>query len=223
MKKQTHSGHRKRLRERFLHESVYDHELLELALFYVRPLVNTNSIAHELIEKFKNISGVLNADIDELQTVEGIGLESALYLKILLEGVRRYLDTSQKNVIFTSYAVIEDYFRSYFGNTSSEICVLMTVGASLELLGTVTLTNEQISTGRITRRELVGMLLKNKTYRLIVGVNHAESCTFPKQYDFMTAKMFAEVSEMLGIDFLDFVVCGGGNAYSMHKHGAFSF
>ncbi len=223
MKKTTHSGHRKRLRERFLHETVYDHELLELALYYVRPLVNTNSMAHELISKFKNISGVLNADINDLTAVDGIGIESAVYLKILLEGVRRYLDTSPKNVILSSYDEIEEYFSNYFAASPSEVCMLLSISSSLELLNTVTLTNNQITNISITQRELVGILLKNKIYRLIVGINHADSSLFPKPTDFRTAMLYSKICRMLGIDFVDMVICSGSKAFSMHKNRAFKF
>ena len=223
MPEHTHSGHRKRLRERFLKEDVYEHELLELALYYVRPMVNTNAMAHELLEKFRNISGVLNADVQKLQTINGIGIESAVYLKVLFEGIRRYLDISHKNEVFVSFLDIEEYFRNYFGKINSELCVFLTIGASMELLNTVSMPFEQILSGKITRREIVGVLLKKHTYRLVIGVNHAKNSGFPEIEDFIMAKMFSQICSELEIDFIDLVVCCDESAYSMRRHGAFSF
>ena len=49
----AHGGHRKRLRGRFLRQGargLYDHELLELLLFYAHKRVDVNPIAHNLIK-----------------------------------------------------------------------------------------------------------------------------------------------------------------------------
>ncbi len=50
-----HDGHRERMRERFLQtgfEGMEDHEALELLLYYFFPRINTNPIAHRLIDTF---------------------------------------------------------------------------------------------------------------------------------------------------------------------------
>ena len=50
-KPNPHAGHRNRMRERFLKEggaSFEKHELLELLLYNIIPMQNTNVIAHRL-------------------------------------------------------------------------------------------------------------------------------------------------------------------------------
>lgn len=68
-----HSGHRKRMRDRFLRDgidSLQDHEVLELLLFYAIPRQDTNELAHRLLAKFRTLSGVFDAPIEELKRVE---------------------------------------------------------------------------------------------------------------------------------------------------------
>ncbi len=51
----VHSGHRKRVRDRFLTEGLDNfppHNVLELLLFYALPQRDTNELAHRLIERF---------------------------------------------------------------------------------------------------------------------------------------------------------------------------
>ena len=60
-----HSGHRQRMRERFVKqglEGFAPHEILELLLFYAIPQKNVNPIAHQLINRFGSLYGVLNAE-----------------------------------------------------------------------------------------------------------------------------------------------------------------
>ena len=56
-----HSGHRKRMRDRFLRDgmdSLQDHEVLELLLFYAIARQDTNELAHRLINRFGSLSSV---------------------------------------------------------------------------------------------------------------------------------------------------------------------
>ena len=82
-----HGGHRERVRGRFYKSGTYGmnpHEILELLLFYPIPRVNTNDTAHRLIEKFGNISNVLDADIDSLEDVSGVSQSTETSCELIL-------------------------------------------------------------------------------------------------------------------------------------------
>ena len=85
-----HKGHRKRLRDQFLKnglEYMQPHQVLELLLFSSIPQADTNVYAHNLLDRFGSIAGVFNAGFDELQTVKGIGENSAT----LINSYRSYM------------------------------------------------------------------------------------------------------------------------------------
>ncbi len=95
-----HKDHRNRLRERFFREGAMNlepHVLLELYLFDALPRVDTNPIAHRLIDKFGSLDGVFSATEKELLTVKGIGPSTAAY-------IRR-----------TAYSVYETILGSFLG------------------------------------------------------------------------------------------------------------
>ena len=86
--KQPHSHHRERLRKRAREEglsSFEPHEALELLLFYAIPRVNTNEIAHALLDRFGSFAAVLDADYSQLVEVPGMGENSATFLTLLPE------------------------------------------------------------------------------------------------------------------------------------------
>ena len=71
-----HSGHRQRMREKFLdygRDIFHSHELLEMFLFHAVPSKNTNPIAKNLLSRFTTLEGVFSAARDELLSVEGVG------------------------------------------------------------------------------------------------------------------------------------------------------
>ena len=83
MSSEIHAGHRERLRQRFS-ENGFDgfqqHEILEFVLGYAIPQKDLNPLAHELIDRFGSLSGVLDASADDLKKVNGIGdYSAALY------------------------------------------------------------------------------------------------------------------------------------------------
>ena len=70
-----YTGHRARLRERFLKsgiDSLADYEVIEMLLFASNPRGDLKPLAKKLLEKFGTIGAVLHADPRELQKVEGI-------------------------------------------------------------------------------------------------------------------------------------------------------
>ena len=69
-----HEDHRKRLRAKLAldENAINEYEALELLLFNALPRVNTNGIAHRLINEFGSIEGVLSAPIESLKQIEGI-------------------------------------------------------------------------------------------------------------------------------------------------------
>lgn len=69
-----HSGHRQRMKEEYLSrglDGMPEHRTLELLLFYAIPQGDVNGLAHELIERFGSLAGVLDAPVEELMKVPG--------------------------------------------------------------------------------------------------------------------------------------------------------
>lgn len=89
-----HTGHRQRLKERFLKEGLDhfdEHQVLELLLFYCIPRIDTNPLAHALLERFGSLAQVLEAPVEELEKVPGIGSNAATFLSLTTAVGRYYL------------------------------------------------------------------------------------------------------------------------------------
>ena len=97
-----HDGHRQRKRQQFLShgpESMADHELLELALFYAIPRRDTNETAHRLLDQYGSLDRVLSAPEQELEKVEGVGQGAAVLLRQRCAGKPVLLATHDKSAI----------------------------------------------------------------------------------------------------------------------------
>src|SRR5271157_1617384 len=84
MDKPHYIDHRKRLKEKYIKAGIEgwpDYEILELLLFYAIPQRDIKPLAKSLLTRFKNLSGVLDAGLDELKNA-GLTEHSSLLLKI---------------------------------------------------------------------------------------------------------------------------------------------
>lgn len=80
------TGHRQRLRERFLAggpESCSDERLLELLLTFAIGRKDVRPFAQELVQIFGNLDHILSASPDELYKVKGLGQSSIALLKVV--------------------------------------------------------------------------------------------------------------------------------------------
>ena len=84
----TRSGHRQRLRERFLAAGslgLPDAELIELLLTYAIPRQDVAPLAADLLGRFGSVPGVLKASYQELLGVPGIGEHAAVLLEAVTQ------------------------------------------------------------------------------------------------------------------------------------------
>lgn len=82
------SGHRERLRHRFLageKSALTEESLLELLLTYAIPRVDVQPLARDMLEKFGSLGGVISATSDSLCQVKGIKEQSATLLRLVSE------------------------------------------------------------------------------------------------------------------------------------------
>ena len=96
-----HQGHRERMRKKFLlngFDNFEDHEILEFILFYAIPRKDTNEIAHLLIEKFGSLDAILDAPINLLKEVNGIGESAAIFIKMISSLARTYVERKNSTI-----------------------------------------------------------------------------------------------------------------------------
>ena len=95
-----HDGHRNRLRQRFVQDGLDNFDeinVLELMLFYCIPRKDTNDLAHRLLDKFGSLANTLDASVEELAKVDGIGENAAIFLS-LFSAVSRFYQVQRADL-----------------------------------------------------------------------------------------------------------------------------
>ena len=187
--KPHYTGHRDRLRERFLKspEALPDYEILELLLFMAIPRRDVKPIAKTLIDRFKNINGVLNASLAELSGIEGISENTAIALKtIQAAGLRLLQQNIMSRPILNSWQRLIEYceaamankehFRLLFLNKKNEV-----IADEVQQSGTVDHTPAY-------PREIMKRALELGATALILVHNHPSGDPTPSDADVQMTK-----------------------------------
>ena len=135
-----HSGHRGRLRRQALSgglQGLHQHQILELLLFYAIPQKDTNELAHNLINRFNGLDGVFNATVDELTTVKGVGKNTAVLIKAVIEVYSHYGQSRDNGrvTIDNSY-IAEAYYSGLFRGCKEEMIAVTLVDDSMAVVST---------------------------------------------------------------------------------------
>lgn len=223
--KEIHKNHRARMRKKFLNtkfKDFYDHEKLELLLFYAIPVKDTNKIAHELLNKFKTIGGVFDATIDQLMSVDGVGENTALLFKIILEMMKDYSLPRQKRISYDDSELLCDYFSKQFIGEQNEIVKAVCFDDKLRIIECSDISEGDISSAQINIKDLVKFAIKNNSDTIAIAHNHPNGDVNPSDDDLQTTKIIYKRLNGIGIELIDHIVVAKGQAVSFRNAGFFN-
>ena len=186
-----HEGHRQRMYERLINgDDLYSHELLEILLFATLPRVNTNPVAHALLDTYGTLSGVLSADVDSLTSVPGVGKSTALYLKSIGEVMRRVEENNSGCAVFSNYRDIIEFVKIRMRRKNAEILEFYFMDRQNRVKSIHPFTNHDRDKVEIDPREIVALIAKTNPRSIAVAHNHlTKSATHSARDDKFTAQI----------------------------------
>lgn len=219
-----HSGHRSRLRDRVKKEGLenfQNYQVLEYALTFAIPYKDTNVIAHKLINKFGSFSGVLEADEEDIASVEGMGEVSAHFLANLLQIYNYYEKdkVSKKATIFSPHQAVEYSKKLLKGKFVEELYVICVAqNNNVEYV-------EKVSEGTFNQtaapiRKIMDVMNKSKVSNIVIAHNHPKGFPQASTEDNILTKALVTSLCLSGCHLMDHViVADDGNYYSYRESG----
>ena len=222
-----HSGHRQRFRERFKNDgldSFRDHEVLELLLYHCIPRQDTNAIAHRLMDHFGSLANVLEAPRCELVNVLGVGENTAAYLNLLMETIRRY---NVRDLEHRTEKILDNidkcgkYLMSYLDGKKVETVYMLCLDAKCKMLSCVKLGEGSINSAAIPIRKIVENAMNLSATSVIIAHNHPSGIAVPSGEDINTTKRLAIALEAVDIMLADHLIFADGDFTSMRVSGLY--
>ncbi len=200
-------GHRERLKNRFLNQSLdgfEPHNALELLLFYTIPRKDTNGIAHALIDKFGSFSGVLDANYNDLLTVSGITPHTATLIKMLPDMFRYYqLDSNKSASVFTSLDSIGKYFVNRFVGINREVVFVLMLDSNNRFIACNMVHEGSVTSAGVNIRKLISDSLSKDASAIAIAHNHPGGIPVPSPDDKSFTDDLSRALSLMRIEFID--------------------
>lgn len=215
----TLSGHRSRLKERFLSSSgqgMPDYEIMELLLFLTRPRSDTKQIAKNLINTFGNLQNIIYANDLSLSEIKGIGQNSIFTFRLIKEIIARILKNKITNIkIFKSIKEVIDYCTITMGNLDVEIFKILFFNSKNVLLKEVDQQVGTINQTPVYPREVVKKALELGASSLVMIHNHPSGDPNPSENDIFVTKTIKDILVKLNITLIDHIIISKDSYRSM--------
>lgn len=220
-----YAGHRQRLRERFLKSglgSFHDYEVVELLLTLAIPRGDVKQPAKDLINRFKNLRGILDAPVDELRAVSGIGVVTPVALQIIKAAAALYLQQSGEdcNSLLDS-SRLREFWRFRLGRLQNEVFEVAYLDSAYRLLrdGVERLEEGTVDRAVVYPRRVVEAALKRGAATIVLAHNHPNGNVAPSEHDKLLTRAIVLAGATVNLRVLDHLIVSADEVFSFRKEG----
>jgi DNA repair protein RadC len=217
------SGHRKRLREKFIKSGLkgfHDYEIIELLLSLGTPRRDCKQQAKEALKRFKTLRGVLEASPEELRQIDGIGSHSAFGIKLIQEVAREFLkERIIDKPVYRSAQEIFDYLYHSMRDLKKEVFKVIYLNSQNQIIETEDLFEGTLNSSSISPREVIESAIKNNAAALIFVHNHPSGNPEPSKSDKEITRDLVYAGSIMQMRVLDHVIIGDNRYFSLASQG----
>ncbi len=214
-----HEGHRKRMREKFLKEGLeglQDHEKMEMILYTCISRKNTNEIGHALINTFGSFSAVFDAPLEELMKVKGIGESSAIFIKMIPQICRCYLDdkTDVTKSALTDEKIGQIFLSKFIGLMNENVMLLL-MDKKQKFLYCGKVSEGSVNASEIYIRKIVELAMRYNASKAVIAHNHPSGIALPSREDLLATQATYKSLKLVGVKLIDHIIVADNDYVSL--------
>jgi len=218
-------GHRQRLRERFLKSGLAgfaDYETVELLLTLAIPRSDVKQPAKALIARFGDLRCILDAPIEELRSVSGIGTVAPVALRIIKAAATLYLQQGGEGRDSLADPIrLTEFWRMRIGALPNEVFEVAYLDSGYCLLRDGVDRLEEGTTDRATvyPRRVVEAALKRGAAAVVLAHNHTNANLSPSEHDKVLTRAIVLAAETVNLKVVDHLIVSAEDTFSFRKAG----
>lgn len=217
------AGHRGRLRLRFLQgglEAFLDYEIVELLLTLGTPRKDCKQIAKETIKEFGGLRGVLDASLDDLQRIKGIGPSNAFGIKLFQAISERYAkEQIPDKIIFDSSKAVAEFLQKSIGREKKEHFVMLSLDSRNNLIKDTSISVGSLNASIVHPREVFKEAIHSSAAQIIIAHNHPSENPDASPEDVALTRRLGEAAKIIGIELLDHIIVTKDKFSSLKEQG----
>ena len=169
-------------------------------------------LAQHVLELLDRTHGDSEILLDDLLTIEGVGVAKATLISAALELGRRRMPTKRKQIIFPSdiYPIIRHY-----GSRPQEYFLCISLNGAHEVMSVNVVSIGLVNHTLVHPREVFSIPLRERATAVVVAHNHPSGKLQPSSEDLNVTKRLLQAGEILGIKVLDHLIFSDESFRSM--------
>ena len=183
-------------------------------LFYSIPYKDTNVLAHRLLDTFGSLNGVLNASIESLTQVDGIGDNSAILIKLFRDVAEFYNEKMLKKELTLSEKDAENVIKTKMLSETVEAYYLVFIDNYGRIRDVERVCGNEQNL-EICNRKFAKTVLSSRFKNVVIAHNHLSSFAAPKPQDIAVAKSVVPFLRSISINVLDYRIYTEEEQYSL--------
>ena len=226
MSENVHKGHRERLKTEIVNNKrlseLQNDKLLEMLLFYGIPQKDTAWIARELLNHFGSLSGVIDADIEELCAVKGMTRNAASLIKLIRPVARNYILSKYKtDDLLKNLTDIGEYMMVQFSLVDTECCAMLCLNRLGKVLSFEIIGEGDVDSVGISPRTVLEKVLKTEATAVVLAHNHPGGIAIPSELDVIITTEIAKALRTVSVNLIDHVIIADDDYVSMAQSKRF--
>ena len=211
---QIHLGHRERMRRKLLAygAEIFDtYELLEMLLYSVIPVRDTNPLAKRLLAAFGSLDNLFCATREELMCVDGVGSATADYIATVGALPMIIPTTPITPVTLADYDRIGEYLVGYYRNKQDYLVSALLLDNALRPIKVEDVYTCDYGKGCVQAKPFLDLAFSLGASCAVIAHNHPFGPLYPSHSDLLTHKVLAEGFKNGRMTLLDhYLVSGDG-------------
>ncbi|MDI9336353.1 MAG: DNA repair protein RadC [Gammaproteobacteria bacterium] len=202
-------------------DKLTDIELIAIILRTGSGHKNVLELAHDLLETFNGLAGLLNAKATELSQVCGLGgtakrAELLAILELAKRAIRQELENKDT---FVSPEKVKQFLQLNLSHHKVEVFSAMFLDNQFRLISYRELSRGTHNQTHVYPREVVKLSLELDASALLLAHNHPSGVVYPSAADKTITSTIKSALEWVNVRVLDHIIVGQGSIYSMAEAG----
>ncbi|MBX6352883.1 MAG: DNA repair protein RadC [Thermoflavifilum sp.] len=212
-------GPRERLR-RLGPQALRDDELLAVVMQTGTRHVPVYALAERVLSSVGGLPGLLDAPVEELTSIAGIGTAKALQLAAAVELGRRIVrKPAGERWPIRSAEDAAEYVMDRLRYLKKEHFLTLHLDTKHCVIGEEVVSVGSLDSSIVHPREIFKLAVRRSASAILCVHNHPSGDPTPSPEDLMVTRRLCEAGRILGIDVLDHIVVGDGRFVSLKAMG----
>lgn len=200
-------------------QALSDVELLAILLRTGMAGKNVFQLSEELLGP-DGIAGLLQASVQSLQLVKGLGPAKQAELLAVFELARRALSQRLKErEVFQTPDAVKHYLQLQLAHKNHEVFAVLFLDSQNRLLALEELFRGTLSQTSVYPREVVMRALHHQAAAVVLSHNHPSGSVQPSRADEHLTQTLKASLALVDVRVLDHIIVGQGQALSMAEQG----